>query len=96
MSHLYTFTLEGGNIITFFDCTIVSVKWWYVGMPGGKRPLTRPRHRWEGNVKMNHREIGQESVYGMHLAQDRDQWQALVNMVMNLWVSEKAGNFLTS
>jgi len=45
---------------------------------------------------MNHREIGWEDVDWIHLTQDRNQWQAFVNMVMNLWVPKKAGNFLTS
>jgi hypothetical protein len=54
-----------------------------MGKPGGKRPLGRPRHRWEGNIKMDLKEVG----WGMEwidLAQDRDRWQSLVNAVMNL------------
>jgi len=58
----------------------------YVGKPEGKRPLRRPRHRWEDNIRMNLMEIGWEGVDWMHLAQDRDQWQALVNMIMDLQV----------
>jgi hypothetical protein len=54
--------------------------------PEGKRPCGRPRNGWEDNIRMDLREMGWESVNCMHLAQDRDQWQALVNMVMNLWV----------
>jgi hypothetical protein len=57
-----------------------------VGKPKGKRPLGRPRCRWENNVVMDLREIGWEGVDLFHLAQDRDQWWALVNTVMNLWV----------
>jgi len=53
----------------------------------GKKPLRRPRHRWEGNIRMDLRETGWEGVDWMHLAQDRDQWWTLVNMVMNLWVA---------
>jgi hypothetical protein len=53
----------------------------------GKRPFKRLRHRWEDNIGMDLQDIGLEGVDWMHLAQDRDQWQALVNMVMNLWVS---------
>jgi hypothetical protein len=49
-----------------------------------KRPLRRPRRRWEDNIKMDLREIGWEVVDWLHLAQDRDQWHALVNTVMNL------------
>jgi hypothetical protein len=54
-----------------------------VGKSEGKRPLTRPRCRWEDNIRMYLRKIGWEGVDWMHLAQDRDQWQALVNTVMN-------------
>jgi hypothetical protein len=67
-----------------------------VGKSQGKRPLGRLNHRWEGNILMDLRETEWEGVDRIHLAQDRDQWQALVNMVMNLWVPQKAGNFLTS
>jgi hypothetical protein len=52
----------------------------------GRRPLGRPRCRWEDNIKMDLREIGFGDVDWIHLAQDRDRWQALVNMVMNLRV----------
>jgi hypothetical protein len=64
--------------------------------PEGKRPLERPRHRWEDNIKMDLGEIGWESVDWIHLAQNKDPWQALVNMAMNLYVSKKVGSFLTS
>jgi hypothetical protein len=57
-----------------------------VGKPEGKRPLRRPRCRWEDNIKMDFREIGWGSMEWTHLAQDRDQWRALVNTVMNLRV----------
>jgi hypothetical protein len=57
-----------------------------MGKPEGKRPLGRPRHRWEDGIKMDLREIGRGSVDWIQLAQDRDRWQALVNMVMNLRV----------
>jgi hypothetical protein len=57
-----------------------------VGKPEGMRLLGRPRHRWEDNIKMDLREIGWEGVNWMHLAQDRDQWWVLVNIVTNLWV----------
>jgi hypothetical protein len=52
----------------------------------GKRPLGRPRCRWEDNIRMDLREIGWEGVDWMHLVNLRDHWWALVNMVMNLWV----------
>jgi hypothetical protein len=57
-----------------------------VGRPGGRRPLGRPRRRWEGNIKMDLREIGFGDVDWIHWAQDRDRWQALVNTVMTLRV----------
>jgi hypothetical protein len=57
-----------------------------VGRPIGKRPLGRPRCRWEDNVKMDLREIGISGANWIQLAQDRVQWQAFVNMVMNLRV----------
>ena len=56
-----------------------------VGKPEGKRPLGRPRRRWEDNIKMDLQEVG--GGWGwMELAQDRDGWRALVNKVMNLQV----------
>jgi hypothetical protein len=55
-----------------------------VGKPEGKRPLGR--RRWMDNIKMDLREIGWDGVDWIELAQDRDQWRALVNTVMNLRV----------
>jgi hypothetical protein len=52
--------------------------------PKGKRPLGRPRCRWVGNIKIDLREIDWESGAWIGLAQDGDQWRALVNTVMNL------------
>jgi hypothetical protein len=57
-----------------------------VRKPDGKRPHGRPMHRWEDNITMDLRVKGWEGVDWIHLAQDKDQWQALVNMLMNLWV----------
>jgi hypothetical protein len=57
-----------------------------LGKPEGKRPLRRPRHRWEDNIKKDLREIGWGGMDWIDLAQDRDQWKALVNTVMNLRV----------
>jgi ribosome biogenesis protein Nip4 len=54
-----------------------------VGRPEGRRPLGRPRHRCEDNIKMDLREIGFGDVDWIHLVQDRDRWWALVNTVMN-------------
>jgi hypothetical protein len=57
-----------------------------VGKPEEKTPLGRPRRRWEDNIKMDHRDIGWGGVDWIDLAQDRDQWRALVSTVMNLRV----------
>ena len=57
----------------------------FVGKPEGKRPLEKPRHRWEDNIKMDLREVGGVGDW-MELAQDRDRWRVLVNTVMNLGV----------
>jgi hypothetical protein len=54
--------------------------------PEGKRPLGRPRFRWVDNIKMNLREIGWDGTDWIELAQDRDQWRALLNTVTNLQV----------
>jgi hypothetical protein len=56
-----------------------------VRRPEGRRPLGRPRRRWEDNIKLDLQDVG----WGMdwiELAQDRDRWRAVVNAVMNLWV----------
>jgi hypothetical protein len=57
-----------------------------MGYPEGKRPLGRPRRRWVDNIKMNLKEIGWDGMDCIDLAQDTDQWRALVNAVMNLRV----------
>jgi hypothetical protein len=57
-----------------------------VGKPEGKRPLERPRRRWVDNITMDLREIGWDGMGWIDLAQDRDQWMALVSTVMNLQV----------
>ena len=58
------------------------------GKPDGKRPFGRPRHKWEDNdnIKMDLQEVGWGGMDWINLAQDRDRWQALVNMVMNIQV----------
>jgi hypothetical protein len=66
-----------------------------VGKPGRKRPLRRPRHRWEDNIKMDLQELGCGGMDWTELAQDRDRWQALVNAVMNHRVPQNVENFLT-
>jgi hypothetical protein len=57
-----------------------------VGKPEGKRPLGRPRCRWEDIIKMDLQEVGCEGMDWIELAQDRDRWRALVIAVMNLRV----------
>jgi hypothetical protein len=52
-----------------------------------ERPLGRPRRRWVDNIKIDLREIGWDGMDWINLAQDRDQWKALVNMVMDLRVT---------
>ena len=54
-----------------------------MGKPEGKRPLGRPRHRWEDNIKMDLQEVGYRDMDWTDLAEDRDMWRALVNAVMN-------------
>ena len=58
-----------------------------VGKPEGKRPLGRPRFRWEDNIKVDLQEVRCGNMDWIDLAQDRDRWQAFVNAVMNLRVS---------
>jgi hypothetical protein len=57
-----------------------------VGKPEGKRPLGRPKHRWEDNNKMGLQEVGCGGTDWIKQAQDRNRWQAFVNAVMNLQV----------
>jgi hypothetical protein len=57
-----------------------------MGKPEGKRPLGRPRRRWVDNIKTDVREIGWDATDWIDVAQDRDQWRAIVNTVMNLRV----------
>jgi len=62
-----------------------------VGRPEGKRPLGRPRRRWEDNIKMDLREVGGDCEDWMELAKERDRWRALVSTVMNLRVPKMRG-----
>jgi hypothetical protein len=57
-----------------------------VEKPEGKRPLSRPRHRWEDGIRRDLGQTGWEGVNLIRLAQDRDRWRAVVNAVMNLQV----------
>jgi hypothetical protein len=63
-----------------------------VGKPEGKRPLERPRRRWEDNNKLDLREKGIDGANWIRLAQDRVQWWAFVNTVMNLRVPQRKQN----
>jgi len=65
-----------------------------VGKTEGKRPLGRLRCRWEDNIKIDLQEVGCEGMDWIDLAQDRDSWQALVNVVKKLPDSIKCGEFL--
>jgi hypothetical protein len=57
-----------------------------VGKPEGRRPLGRPRCRWEDIIKMDHPEVGSWVMDWIDVAQDRDRWRAFVNTVMDLQV----------
>ena len=62
-----------------------------VGKPEGKRPLERPRSRWEDNIKTDLQEVGFRGMDWIELAQDMDRWRALVSTVMNLRVPKMRG-----
>jgi hypothetical protein len=62
-----------------------------VGKPEGNRPLGRPRCRWKVNIRMYLRDIWWKGVDWIYLAQDRDQWWALLNRVMNLGFHKSQG-----
>jgi hypothetical protein len=66
------------------------------GKPEGKRPLGRPRCRWEDGIRMDLREIGLGGVDWIRLSQDRDRWRAIVSAVMNLQVLAPRSLFLVS
>jgi hypothetical protein len=57
-----------------------------IGRPEGGKPPEKPRSRWEINIRLDLREVGWEVVGWIHLAQDKDQWRAVVNMLMNFGV----------
>jgi hypothetical protein len=67
-----------------------------VGKPEEKRPQGRSRCRWVDNIEMDLREVGWDGMDWIDMAQDRDQWRALVNTVMNLQVPQTVGKFLSS
>jgi hypothetical protein len=57
-----------------------------IGRPEGRRPLGRPRRRWEDNIKLDLQEVGWGSMDWIHMAQDRDRCRTLVNAVINFRV----------
>jgi hypothetical protein len=65
-----------------------------VGRRDRRRSLGRPRHRWEDNIKTDPQEVGLSGMDWIELAEDRDRWQALANVVMNIQVSTKCEEFL--
>jgi hypothetical protein len=67
-----------------------------VGKHKVKRPLERPRHRWEDNIKMDLKKIGWGCINWIDLAQNVDRWWVLLKPVMNILAPQKAKNFLTS
>ena len=66
-----------------------------VGKPKGNTPPGIPRPRWEDNIKMDVQEVGFGGMDWIELAQGRDSWRALVNVLMNLRVPQNTGKFLT-
>ena len=62
------------------------VYWVLVRKPEGKRPLGRPRRRWEDNIKVNLQEVRCGRMVLIEVVQDRNRWRALVNAVMNVLV----------
>jgi hypothetical protein len=66
-----------------------------VGKPARKRPLRRPTHRWEDNIKIDLKELGWDGMDWGDLAKDRNQWRAFVSMVMNLRIPKKFAKFLS-
>ena len=66
-----------------------------MGKPEGKRPLGRPRRRWDDNIIMDLREVGCGVMDWIYLAKDRNRWRAVVNAVMNFRVPYNGENFLT-
>jgi hypothetical protein len=67
-----------------------------MGKSERKRPLGRPRRRWEDTIKMHPQEVEWVGIDWIGLPWDRDRWRALVNAVMNLGVPYNAGNLLTN
>jgi hypothetical protein len=68
----------------------------FIGRPEGKRPLGRPRRRWEDNIMMDLREIGIDGANSIRLAQDRVQWRTFVNTVVTFGFHKESRIFLIS
>ena len=82
-----TYLLHGAESFLRSELVLqLSVHKILVCKPVGKRPLGRPKRRWEDNIKMDLQEVGRGGGDWMGLAQDRDRWQALVRTVMNFRV----------
>jgi hypothetical protein len=85
-----TLKLEDYPLLAVCGCLFIifaaALHIWELSPLSARRPLRSPRCRWEDNIRMNVKEIGYESVDWILMGQDRDQWWAVVNMVMNLWV----------
>ena len=84
---VYTAMLFGCNGLESNPCHVFSLFIVsYTIRPAGKRPLGRPRRRWEDNIKMDLKEVGRGCGDWMELAEDRDSWRALVSTAMNFRV----------
>jgi hypothetical protein len=75
-----------GNVACMGEISKMKAYMVLVVKPEGKRPLGRPRRRWVDNIKIDLRKVGCDKMDCIYLAEDRDQWRALVNTVMNLRV----------
>ena len=80
---LFTVVPFNSCVLSFRPCVVIKI---LAGKPTGKRPLGRPRRRWEDNIRMNLEEIGINAGNWVDSAQDRNYWRALVNAALNLRV----------
>ena len=85
MAEIFLQHLEETIIKQLIDTKTLSFYTRYVDdIPEGKKPMGRPRRRWDGDIKMDLQEVGGGCEDWMELAEDRDRWRALVSTVMNL------------